>query len=148
MFVDKKSDLALVARRIAWGKFINAGQTCLAPDYILCTDDVKVCILQTCDVTIHLTVTCFILIVYAIPCIHVIKLLASLTDRREFFYVLIFYVFVQMLCVVTISWLVVTIVVYLYLIYLYNLFTTHLSSLHIGFVFPHIRMSDPFSESS
>ncbi|KAK2188091.1 hypothetical protein NP493_144g04007 [Ridgeia piscesae] len=41
VFVDKKSDLALVARRIAWGKFINAGQTCLAPDYILCSEDVK-----------------------------------------------------------------------------------------------------------
>lgn len=41
VFVDKKSDFALVARRIAWGKFANAGQTCLAPDYILCTEDVK-----------------------------------------------------------------------------------------------------------
>ena len=42
VYVDKNSDLSLVARRIAWGKFINAGQTCLAPDYILCTEDVKV----------------------------------------------------------------------------------------------------------
>ncbi|KAI0236681.1 Aldehyde dehydrogenase, dimeric NADP-preferring [Lamellibrachia satsuma] len=41
VYVDRKSDLSLVARRITWGKFLNAGQTCLAPDYILCTEDVK-----------------------------------------------------------------------------------------------------------
>lgn len=29
------ADLELTARRIAWGKFLNAGQTCLAPDYVL-----------------------------------------------------------------------------------------------------------------
>lgn len=33
--VDGSSDLKLAARRIVWGKFINAGQTCIAPDYIL-----------------------------------------------------------------------------------------------------------------
>ena len=44
VYVDRKSDLSLVARRITWGKFLNAGQTCLAPDYILCTEDVKVCL--------------------------------------------------------------------------------------------------------
>jgi aldehyde dehydrogenase (NAD+) len=32
--VDVDADLALAARRIAWGKFFNAGQTCLAPDYL------------------------------------------------------------------------------------------------------------------
>lgn len=39
--VDKSADIGLAAKRIAWGKFINAGQTCVAPDYILTTDDVK-----------------------------------------------------------------------------------------------------------
>ncbi|MCB9739344.1 MAG: aldehyde dehydrogenase family protein [Deltaproteobacteria bacterium] len=29
------ADIALAARRIAWGKFMNAGQTCIAPDYVL-----------------------------------------------------------------------------------------------------------------
>lgn len=24
-----------------WGKFINAGQTCIAPDYVLCTEEVR-----------------------------------------------------------------------------------------------------------
>jgi acyl-CoA reductase-like NAD-dependent aldehyde dehydrogenase len=33
--VDKDVDLALAAKRIAWGKFLNAGQTCVAPDYLL-----------------------------------------------------------------------------------------------------------------
>jgi aldehyde dehydrogenase (NAD+) len=33
--VDESADIATAARRIVWGKFINAGQTCVAPDYIL-----------------------------------------------------------------------------------------------------------------
>jgi aldehyde dehydrogenase (NAD+) len=33
--VDHEVDLKVAARRIAWGKFMNAGQTCIAPDYIL-----------------------------------------------------------------------------------------------------------------
>ena len=34
--VDETADIALAARRVAWGKFVNAGQTCVAPDYVLC----------------------------------------------------------------------------------------------------------------
>jgi aldehyde dehydrogenase (NAD+) len=33
--VDENVDLRVAARRIAWGKFMNAGQTCVAPDYVL-----------------------------------------------------------------------------------------------------------------
>ncbi|MER6127931.1 aldehyde dehydrogenase family protein [Streptomyces sp. NPDC001795] len=33
--VEPGADLATAARRIAWGKFMNSGQTCVAPDYIL-----------------------------------------------------------------------------------------------------------------
>lgn len=33
--VDADTDIAVAARRIAWGKFMNAGQTCVAPDYVL-----------------------------------------------------------------------------------------------------------------
>jgi aldehyde dehydrogenase (NAD+) len=33
--VDEDVDLAVAARRITYGKFINAGQTCIAPDYVL-----------------------------------------------------------------------------------------------------------------
>lgn len=39
--VDKTANLPLAARRIVWGKFINAGQTCIAPDYILVHHSVK-----------------------------------------------------------------------------------------------------------
>lgn len=34
--VDETADLALAARRIAFGKYLNCGQTCVAPDYVLC----------------------------------------------------------------------------------------------------------------
>jgi len=33
--VDAEVDVRIAARRIAWGKFMNAGQTCIAPDYVL-----------------------------------------------------------------------------------------------------------------
>lgn len=34
-FVDRGTDLTVVAQRLARGKFLNAGQTCVAPDYVL-----------------------------------------------------------------------------------------------------------------
>ena len=33
--VDDTADLATTAQRLVWGKFVNAGQTCIAPDYVL-----------------------------------------------------------------------------------------------------------------
>jgi aldehyde dehydrogenase (NAD+) len=33
--VDRQTDLPVAARRIVWGKFYNAGQTCVAPDYVI-----------------------------------------------------------------------------------------------------------------
>ena len=39
--VDSKINLKLAAKRIIWGKLINAGQTCIAPDYILVNKEVK-----------------------------------------------------------------------------------------------------------
>lgn len=39
--VDQTANLRLAAKRIVWGKFINAGQTCVAPDYILVHESVK-----------------------------------------------------------------------------------------------------------
>jgi len=41
-YVDDSVDLDVAAKRIAWGKFSNSGQTCVAPDYILCTKEVQV----------------------------------------------------------------------------------------------------------
>jgi aldehyde dehydrogenase (NAD+) len=39
--IDDDVDLELAIRRIVWGKFYNAGQTCVAPDYILCHERVR-----------------------------------------------------------------------------------------------------------
>ncbi len=39
--IDKTADLKITARRIAWGKTLNSGQTCIAPDYILIHKDIK-----------------------------------------------------------------------------------------------------------
>ncbi len=39
--IDKDVDVAVAARRITWGKYFNAGQTCVAPDYLLVHKDVK-----------------------------------------------------------------------------------------------------------
>ena len=39
--VDKSADLRLAARRIVFGKYLNCGQTCVAPDYLLVHSDVK-----------------------------------------------------------------------------------------------------------
>ena len=39
--IDKSADIAVAAKRIAWGKTLNAGQTCIAPDYLLIHRDVK-----------------------------------------------------------------------------------------------------------
>lgn len=39
--IDKGCNMKLAALRIAWGKTLNAGQTCIAPDYILIHKDVK-----------------------------------------------------------------------------------------------------------
>lgn len=39
--VDSTAKLKLAARRIAWGKFLNCGQTCVAPDYVLVDETVR-----------------------------------------------------------------------------------------------------------
>lgn len=39
--VDSSTDLGVAARRIAWAKFLNAGQTCVAPDYVLALDGME-----------------------------------------------------------------------------------------------------------
>uniref|UniRef100_A0A1A8L6E9 Aldehyde dehydrogenase n=3 Tax=Nothobranchius TaxID=28779 RepID=A0A1A8L6E9_9TELE len=50
-YIDKNSDVRIACRRVTWGKFVNCGQTCIAPDYILCEPciqgQVVECIRQT-----------------------------------------------------------------------------------------------------
>lgn len=40
-FVDNSANIELAAKRIIWGKLLNAGQTCVAPDYVLVDSKVK-----------------------------------------------------------------------------------------------------------
>ena len=40
MIVDETAHLKLAAQRITWGKFMNNGQTCVAPDYVLVHEEV------------------------------------------------------------------------------------------------------------
>lgn len=40
-FIAESADLEVTARRIVWGKFINAGQTCVAPDYLYVHENIK-----------------------------------------------------------------------------------------------------------
>jgi len=37
VYIDDSSDFDLAAKRILWGKCMNLGQTCIAPDYVLCS---------------------------------------------------------------------------------------------------------------
>jgi aldehyde dehydrogenase (NAD+) len=41
VIVDEDANISVAARRIVWGKLINAGQTCIAPDYLFVNERVK-----------------------------------------------------------------------------------------------------------
>ncbi len=51
--VDASADLDVAARRIAWGKFLNAGQTCVAPDYVLAHEAIEGALIEKLGETIH-----------------------------------------------------------------------------------------------
>lgn len=51
--VDRDADIRLAARRIAWGKSINAGQTCIAPDYLLLHEEIKTAFLSELQKQFH-----------------------------------------------------------------------------------------------
>ncbi|GIT79574.1 aldehyde dehydrogenase [Leifsonia sp. LS1] len=53
VYVDDSVDLGAAARRIAWGKFMNAGQTCVAPDYVLATASVSARLADALRVAVH-----------------------------------------------------------------------------------------------
>lgn len=44
--VDKHADLKLAAKRIVFGKYLNCGQTCVAPDYVYCDSEIKDALLE------------------------------------------------------------------------------------------------------
>ncbi|XP_011648069.1 aldehyde dehydrogenase, dimeric NADP-preferring isoform X2 [Pogonomyrmex barbatus] len=41
VYLDNTVDITMATKRILWGKCINVGQTCIAPDYLLCTPEVQ-----------------------------------------------------------------------------------------------------------
>lgn len=45
IFIEESADLSVTAKRLLWAKFVNAGQTCIAPDYVLCTKETQVLVL-------------------------------------------------------------------------------------------------------
>ncbi|XP_043910231.1 aldehyde dehydrogenase family 3 member A2-like isoform X2 [Protopterus annectens] len=51
-YIDKNVDIDTVCRRIAWGKFTNCGQTCIAPDYILCDKSIHEKVIERLKETI------------------------------------------------------------------------------------------------
>ncbi|KAH7970303.1 hypothetical protein HPB49_002403 [Dermacentor silvarum] len=48
VYVDAAVDLEVACRRLMWGKYVNAGQTCIAPDYVLCHTAVYAQFVDTC----------------------------------------------------------------------------------------------------
>lgn len=50
--VDETAKIQQAAKRIVWGKFVNAGQTCIAPDYILVHHSKKQALLTALDIEI------------------------------------------------------------------------------------------------
>ncbi|MEG3926917.1 aldehyde dehydrogenase [Microcoleus sp. D3_18a_C4] len=51
--VDSDIQVEYTAKRIAWGKFLNAGQTCIAPDYLLVDKKVKPALMTAIKTAIH-----------------------------------------------------------------------------------------------
>ena len=51
--VDADADIGVAAKRIAWGKFFNAGQTCVAPDYLLANSNITARLLDALVQTVR-----------------------------------------------------------------------------------------------
>ena len=51
--IDESANLALAAETIMWGKFINNGQTCVAPDYIYVHESVKEAFIEQCKTVLQ-----------------------------------------------------------------------------------------------
>jgi aldehyde dehydrogenase (NAD+) len=50
--VDASADLALTAQNLMWGKFLNNGQTCVAPDYVFVHDSIKAAFIDACKLSL------------------------------------------------------------------------------------------------
>jgi aldehyde dehydrogenase (NAD+) len=50
--VDRSANLDVTAKRICWGKFANAGQTCVAPDYVLAHEEIYEALIEKLAATV------------------------------------------------------------------------------------------------
>ncbi|MDI1317199.1 aldehyde dehydrogenase [Flavobacterium sp.] len=50
--IDETANLKVAAKRIVWGKFLNAGQTCIAPDYLLVSNKIKAAFIELLKIEI------------------------------------------------------------------------------------------------
>ena len=50
--IDDSADLKLTAKRLVWGKFVNAGQTCIAPDYLIVEKSIKPALIKQLKIEI------------------------------------------------------------------------------------------------
>lgn len=41
VYIDNTMNIERATKRIMWGKLMNLGQTCIAPDYVICTKEVQ-----------------------------------------------------------------------------------------------------------
>ena len=53
VFVDDSADVEVAGRRLAWGKWLNAGQTCIAPDYVLVTETNRDALVEAIDTALR-----------------------------------------------------------------------------------------------
>lgn len=51
-YIDTDCDLDVACRRIAWGRYTNCGQTCIAPDYILCDRSIQDAVVKKISATV------------------------------------------------------------------------------------------------
>ena len=52
--INADCNIKLTAKRIVWGKFLNAGQTCIAPDYLLVEEKIKLKLIEAIQLEIEL----------------------------------------------------------------------------------------------
>ncbi|WP_246943080.1 aldehyde dehydrogenase [Bacillus pinisoli] len=52
VIIDSSADIQAAAQKIIWGKTVNAGQTCVAPDYLLVHEDIKESMIEALKSTI------------------------------------------------------------------------------------------------
>jgi aldehyde dehydrogenase (NAD+) len=53
VIVDRTADLDEAARKIAWGKFMNSGQVCIAPDYLLVDETIRAPFVEKLAAALH-----------------------------------------------------------------------------------------------